>query len=282
MPSVDRPDQVVILACFGSAPAGRTLRETIQRYGTILRLDDRRSIRKEISARQPSVVLFPLVDERGMTTQPLVECVRRDAPDALAVVCVPPGASTRGLADVLQLGAHVLAWPTDAALDHALDELLAPTPFDEADQQTLDTLLDELAPPSMVCLIRHCTICAHQKLSVAGLASAFGVSRRTLNRATHRAGWPSPSELIAWGRVLRASAIRRRGHDGVADVARLAGFRHSRALVSALERYVGSGTTLNDLAPARVNRAIRHVISIPTRPESRFPSRRRARSASGW
>ena len=270
MSSVALTDHVVILGCFGTAPVGRTLREKVQRYGTILRLDDRRALRKEIGARRPLAVLFPLVDERGMSTRPLVECVRREAPDALAVVCVPPGASTRGLADVLQLGAHLLAWPTDAELQHALDELLVPPSFDEADQIALDAMLGELAPPPMVNVVRHCTLFAHQRLSVAGLTRAIGVSRRTLNRATHRAGWPSPSELIDWGRVLRACALRWRGHDDVADVARLAGFRNSQALASALERYVGSGTTLDDLVPLRINRAIRRVVS--TRPPRRGSS----------
>jgi len=93
------------------------------------------------------------------------------------------------------------------------------------------------------------------------LTRALGISRRTLNRATHRSGWPSPADLIGWGRVLRASAILWRGHEDVADVARLAGFRNSRALAAALERYVGSGTTLDDLAPPRINQAIRRAIS---------------------
>jgi AraC-like DNA-binding protein len=272
MSSVVLPDHVVILACFGSAPAGRALREKVQQYGAILRIDDRRSVRKAICARRPSVVLFPLVDERGMTTRPLVEYVLRDAPGALTVVCVPPGASTRGLADVLQLGAHLLAWPTDAQLHRALDELLVPAPFDEVEQRALDTMLAELVPPAMVSLVRHCTLFAHRRLSVAGLARALGVSRRTLNRATHRAGWPSPSALIGWGRVLRASAIHLREQEGgVADVARLAGFRNFQALASAVERYVGAGTTLDDLDPLRINHAIRRAIAIGARDGGRAP-----------
>jgi len=255
------PDHVVMLACFGTAPVVRTLRERVRQYGTILVVDDRRSIRKQLCACQPAVVLFPLVDQRGMTTRPLVECALREAPDALTVVCVPPGASTRGLADVIQLGARLLAWPTDAELQQAVDELLLPAPFDDDDQRAVDAMLHELAPAPMVSLVRHCTLFAHQRLSVTSLTRALGISRRTLNRATHRSGWPSPADLIGWGRVLRASAILWRGHEDVADVARLAGFRNSRALAAALERYVGSGTTLDDLAPPRINQAIRRAIS---------------------
>jgi AraC-like DNA-binding protein len=261
MPTVELSDYVVMLACFGSAPVARTLRDRVGRYGTILHVDDRRSIRRELGARQPAVVLFPLVDQRGMTTRPLVECALREAPDALTVVCVPPGTSTRGLADVIQLGARLLAWPTDAELQHAVDELLLPAPFDDVDQQGLDAMLDDLAPPEMLSLVRHCTLYAHQRLSVTSLARALGVSQRTLNRSTHRAGWPSPSDLILWGRVLRASVIRWRGRDDVADIARLAGFRNAQALASALERYVGSGTTLDDLVPLRINHAIRRSLS---------------------
>jgi AraC-like DNA-binding protein len=261
MPTVELSDYVVMLACFGSAPVARTLRDRVGRYGTILHVDDRRSIRRELGARQPAVVLFPLVDPRGMTTRPLVECALREAPDALTVVCVPPGTSTRGLADVIQLGARLLAWPTDAELQHAVDELLLPAPFDDVDQQGLDAMLDDLAPPEMLSLVRHCTLYAHQRLSVTSLARALGVSQRTLNRSTHRAGWPSPSDLILWGRVLRASVIRWRGRDDVADIARLAGFRNAQALASTLERYVGSGTTLDDLVPLRINHAIRRSLS---------------------
>jgi AraC-like DNA-binding protein len=257
-------DHVVMLACFGSAPVARTLRDRVGRYGTILHVDDRRSIRKQLGARQPAVVLFPLVDQRGMTTRPLVECALRDAPDALTVVCVPPGTSTRGLADVIQLGARLLAWPTDAELQHAVDELLLPAPFDDADQRALDAMLDELAPPAMVGLVRHCTVLAHQRLSAIGLARALGVSQRTLSRMTYRAGWPPPSDLIVWGRVLRAIIMHWRGRDDAADVARLAGFRNAHALASALERCVGSGATLEDLAPQRVSGALRRVLSAGT------------------
>lgn len=261
MSALELPDHVVMLACFGTAPLARTLRESVGQYGTILVVEDRRSIRKQVCASHPSAVFFPLADQRGTTTRPLVECALRDAPDALTVVCVPPGASTRGLADVIQLGARLLAWQHDAELQHAIDELLLPPRFDDVDQRALDAMLDELTPPSMVGLVRHCTLFAHERLSVTSLTRALGVSRRTLNRATHRAGWPSPSEMIEWGRVLRASAIRWRGHDDAADVARLAGFRSAHALAAALERYLGSGMTLDDVAPIHVNRALRRTLS---------------------
>jgi AraC-like DNA-binding protein len=268
---VELSDRVVMLACFGSAPVARTLRDRVGRYGTILHLDDRRSIRKQLGARQPAVVFFPLVDQRGMTTRPLVECALREAPDALTVVCVPPGTSTRGLADVIQLGAHLLAWPTDAELQHAVDELLLPAPFDDADQRALDAMFDELTPPVMVGLLRQCTRFAHHRLSAAGLARALGVSQRTLSRMTYRAGWLPPSDLIVWGRVLRAVIMHWRGRDDAGDVARLAGFRNTQALASALERCVGSGTTLEDLAPQRVNGALRLALSAKAREDGGAP-----------
>lgn len=261
MSTVELSDHVVMLACFGSAPVARTLRDRVGRYGTILHVDDRRSIRKQLGARQPAVVLFPLVDQRGMTTRPLVECALREAPDALTVVCVPPGTSTHGLADVIQLGARLLAWPTDAELQHAVDELLLPAPLDEVDQRTLDAMLDDLTPPAMVGLVRHCALLAHQRLSVTSLTRALGVTRRTLNRTTHRAGWPSPSDLIVWGRVLRAGIIHSRGRDATADIARLAGFRNAQALASTLEHYVGPGVALHDLTPSRINHALRRTLA---------------------
>ena len=271
MATMELSDHVVMLACFGSAPVARTLRDRVGRYGTILHVDDRRSIRKQLGARQPAVVLFPLVDQRGMSTRPLVECALREVPDALTIVCVPPGSSTRGLADVIQLGARLLAWPTDAELQHAVDQLLTPAPFDDVDQRALDAMLDALAPPAMVSLVRHCTLFAHQRLTVTGLARALGVSQRTLNRGTHRAGWPAPSDLIVWGRILRAGIIHSRRYGDAADVARLAGFRNAQALASTIELLMGPGTTLDDLTPPRINRAIRRSLSTAGRTDGLGP-----------
>jgi hypothetical protein len=65
--------------------------------------------------------------------------------------------------------------------------------------------------------------------------------------------------------------IRRRGHDDVADIARLAGFRNAGALASALERYLGSGTTLDDLVPIYINRAIRRAVATGGRTDDLPP-----------
>ena len=267
MPALSPPRPLVILACFGSASLAQALHTSASRFGIVVRLNDRRLIRKHICARRPALVAFPLVDDRGIPTRPIVERVLRDAPDALTVICVPPGESTRGLASALQIGARLLTWANDAQMQPALEALLGTVTTEDFDQGEIDVILAELVPTTMTAVLRHCISLAHRRLSVGALASTLGVSRRTLNRATRRAGWPPPSELIAWGRVIRACAIRWRGGDSPASIARRAGFRDFEALELAVQRRVGGGATLADLSPLRLVRALQNAVPLPVAPD---------------
>ena len=264
MPVSASPRPLMILACFDSASLARSLDRTARRFGTVVRLNDRRLLRKQIFARRPAVVVFPLVDERGIPTHPIVEWVLRDAPEAVTVICVPPDGPTHGLARALAIGAQLLTWATDAQMQPAIAALFRRVTAKGFDQREVDALLAELTPATMTEVLRRCTSLAHRRLAVGTLASALGVSRRTLNRTTRRAGWPPPSELIMWGRLLRASAMHWHGAATPASIARRAGFRDPAALAQTVERHVGVGTTLDDLSPLRLARALQQAMQIPT------------------
>jgi AraC-like DNA-binding protein len=190
----------------------------------------------------------------------LIERLLRDDPDIQVVVCVPPGSVTRGLARALTLNARLLAWSTDLELVSGINALFAPGTFTASDTCALESLLGGLQPVALASILVQCAALAHRRLTVRSLAAALGVSRRTLNRATHRAGWPAPSELIVWGRVLRASAIRWHGTSSDASVARLSGFGSVEELTLSLRQRLGATATVDDLVPMRVGRAIRRCI----------------------
>ena len=250
-------DHLVVLACFGASPTVELIRTRVTMHATVLRVDDRVSLSSQLARRRPAVVFFPLFDRDGTTTLPLIERLVRDVPDTQVVVCVPPGSLTQGLARALTLKARLLAWATDADLARGIGALFAPVAPIPADARALESLLGDLHPTAMAAVVAQCAALAHRRLTVTSLAAALGVSRRTLNRATNRAGWPTPFELIVWGRVLRASTIRGHGAASAATVARLSGFGSIEELTASLHRCLGASGTVDDLAPSHVGLAFR-------------------------
>jgi AraC-like DNA-binding protein len=255
-------DQLVVLACFGATPTLELIRERVTMHAVVLRVDDRVCLASQLAARKPAVVFFPLVDCDGTTTLPLIERLLHDIPATQVVVCVPPGSITQGLARALTLNAQLLAWATNAELAHGINALLAPAALAPEESRALDAMLSGLQPAAMAAVLLQCAALAHHRLTVSSLAAALGVSPRTLNRATKRAGWPTPSELISLGRVMRASTVRSRGTASAATVARLSGFGSMEELTASLHRWLGSSATVDDLAPVHVSRAVRRRIGV--------------------
>jgi AraC-like DNA-binding protein len=246
-----RPDRLVVLACFGASPSTDALLGRVRLHASVVRIDDRTHVSNELHSLRPAFVLFPLNDHGGVTTLPVVERVVGQAPDLAVIVCIAPGGSTHGLARALQLRTRLLAWTTEGELARGVDALFAAARFSADDAGALESVLSSVSPPSMVAPLVRCAALAHRRLKVGTLAQELGMSRRTLNRAAQRSGWLAPAELIAWGRLLRASTMRWRGEANVASVARLSGYTSADRLLLEL-RQLGGGGSAEDLVPLRI------------------------------
>jgi AraC-like DNA-binding protein len=95
--------------------------------------------------------------------------------------------------------------------------------------------LDEEAAQVVRCCVQE----ARARLTVDGLASALGLSRRTVAKRLHAAGLPAPESLIMWGRLLVAAWLLRNPRCSVARTALELGFPSAQALRGLAGRYLG-------------------------------------------
>lgn len=243
----------IVLGCFGDSALADTLEQLCGGLARVVRIDDRLALSQRGIHATPSLVILPLVDAEGTPSSPLV--ARLAAQDVVVAVCIPPRAPTRGLAEALRAGARLLSWTTTDELRAQIEPLLDHSAMSEEERAALDDTLRELGPLPLRALLAQCAVHAHQRLDVGMLAGRVGMSARTLNRATQRAGWPPPGELIAWGRVLRAGLARWSGVESPAALARAAGFASVAAMAATIRDRLAVCADLHELTPLRISRA---------------------------
>jgi AraC-like DNA-binding protein len=253
--------QHVVLACFGAAPFVGALEAAARTVASIISIHDRGAVHQQVCMRRPEFLLLPLADPRGVSMLPIIELLARDAPSTKAVVCIPPGGHTLGLAHALQLHATLLTWASDVELKRGVAAILTPATFSDADRRAIESVLYGLEPVRLIPILLESAALAHRRISVGALASVLGISRRTLNRLVQHYAWPRPSELIIWGRLLRAGAVRMRVTDSTHSVATAAGFNTPAALTAAIRGRFGPEATLDDLSLMRLGRTIRQTIA---------------------
>src|SRR5437660_1324003 len=75
----------------------------------------------------------------------------------------------------------------------------------------------------------YCLMHVRSSLSVEELARAMNVNRKTLLKRFKRSGWPPPSSLIVWTKLLVAASLLEGGRYSVENAAREAGLQSSTA-----------------------------------------------------
>jgi AraC-like DNA-binding protein len=80
---------------------------------------------------------------------------------------------------------------------------------------------------------------AHEDLSGDGLAEILALSRRTLANELADAGFPSPSKLVTWGRLIVAAQMLVDRHRPADAVARALAFPSGSAFRNTCQRYLG-------------------------------------------
>lgn len=267
--SVTQSGTLVFVACFTGLPEHATLSRLVRDLRPLHRwclVEDRVDLMRLVLRVHPHAVLFPSFDSAGLPHTSIIERLRREAPDVAIAVLVRDGVTALGVTDALRAGAEVLAWGSPdelAARVHAFLSAggpLSPSP------EAITALCDGLVPDHCVRLLLHCVEHAHRQLSVEDIAADLNVSRRSLSRWLLRAQWPSPLELIEWGRLFRASLSQWMGRSGSESLVRASGFASTGAMLRTADRLLGEGSmTGGAVAPLYVTTMLRRRLEAAAR-----------------
>jgi len=182
-----------------------------------------------------AVILEPK-DRDATPTDALVRALRRKLP-AVPVLAyfptAPPDADdilavARAGVCGLVLRGHDAGIALRQALDHAGDRCAASIILRE-----LGTLLPAAVQP----ILEHCMLHVQDGLTVAALAQALAVDRRTLVIRLSAAGMPGPQALIGWARLLHAADALVRDGRSMERVALDFGFASLNAMRNMFLRY---------------------------------------------
>jgi D-alanyl-D-alanine carboxypeptidase/D-alanyl-D-alanine-endopeptidase (penicillin-binding protein 4) len=165
-----------------------------------------------------------------------IALLRERDPDLAVIACVDAGHDLGcydlgglGVAGILLRGpqapVRILA-EVDRALARARADRIA---------RTLEGRFRSPAPDAIGWAVEH----AGQHTSVEKLAAALGYTPRSLRHALEQAGFPAPTRVLLWGRLLLAGARLTRDGRTVEEVAFSLGYATATSLARAMKRQTG-------------------------------------------
>lgn len=191
------------------------------------------------TGRTPDVIVTALRDAQGRSLTPLVQRLRARFPavPVVAYAVLSPqtvgdvvDATRLGIAEVALHGHHDLA----AVLQHVASASLSRRVADAA----IDAVAGRIAPAALP-VVRHCLANAHAVPSVAEIAAALHMSRKTVAERLAGNGLPPASALVSWGRILLAARCFEDPEVPVERTALALGFDSGTGLRHMLARYTG-------------------------------------------
>jgi hypothetical protein len=271
------PDsRTIVLGCFSEPATIERLIIACAPAGTVERSASRTCIVRRATRPNVALVILPTLDGEDIPTAPLIAELR--ARDVAVAVCMPPGASSRGLVDAIRAGADVLMWATPNELAERVLALSSRPAMAEEEVLALSHIVQDLSPASLREMLSLCTAHAHRRLSVTELAAILGVSSRTVCRVASQAGWPAPAEVILWGRIFRVALARWSGVDRLTSLVRASGFANVHALYGVAVRRLRVCDDISELTPLRASQALqrrlRRVVTKQRTPQSPRPASR--------
>jgi transcriptional regulator GlxA family with amidase domain len=147
-----------------------------------------------------------------------------------------PGTPPSDIVDVVRAGASDLV---RAGFDDAGVAFRAAlrTALVHAAANTITRDVEQMVPPAVWPVVAYALNHADRDLTVAELARALAVHRRTVARRLKAAGVPGPRALICWCRLILAAWMLEGKTRTVESVALALDFASAGALRNALRRY---------------------------------------------
>ncbi|MEO8622571.1 MAG: hypothetical protein ABI625_15975 [bacterium] len=249
--------QTIVAACFRGRPERKWL-DSLRGAGLELTfIDSRVEVVANALAERPRVVLLPASDARGVACAPLIARLRDKAPDVRVLLLLPSGSPGPGVVEAMRAGGVPVFFRTRSELLAYLTRDSEGEPVSEQDHEAIRALVGDRHAPALVDMLVFCAVHAHQPLVVSELARSFGLSRRAFTRRARTASWPTPVELIEWGRLLRASIVQWRASASLIALAHASGFKSPLALRRAVARRLMQRVGVpHQLSPIRVGTAL--------------------------
>jgi AraC-like DNA-binding protein len=187
---------------------------------------------------RPTAAVFSATDAQGRSCLPLVRTLTQRRPTVPVIgYCAADGTASRDVLSLARAGVH------DVMFRGVDDHGRAVRRFVEtaAAARGADEILRAVTPGlhvAVVPLVRYCL--EHPKVtSVAALADAMGVHRKTLFVHCRGASAPPPGIIMTWCKLLMAAHLLATSLRSVEAVALDLGFASATALRNMTKRYTG-------------------------------------------
>lgn len=185
------------------------------------------------------VVVADLRDRTGASTLPTVREIREGFPSVPVVAyCELTPDTSREILALARVGVNDLILRGVSDVGVALRSAIV-SAQDHCGAKGVLEALSPLIPASIVPFMNYCLEHARRSLSVAEVATALGVHRKTLVDRLAAANLPTPSAMIAWCRLVLAARLLEDPGRSVEQIALLLDFPSATSLRNMLKRYTG-------------------------------------------
>jgi AraC-like DNA-binding protein len=192
--------------------------------------------------RSGSVVVAEPRDANGVPTSPLLRDIREQAPAIAVIGYCPKSAESSDILALANAGIDGLIQEgvddEGTALEAAFRGCIEARAAREAYASISTVIPSELRP-----VAHYCLRFPREEHTVAALARAQGVDRKTLLNYTQRHSFMPPSRLTMWCRLLLASALLETTRDPVERIALSLDFASPSAFRNAAQRYTNMRPT---------------------------------------
>ena len=177
-------------------------------------------------------------DANGIPTAPLIREITGRSPAAAIIGYCPTDATS---SDILALANAGI----DELVQEGIDDegIALRTAYrgsiEACAARDVKRAVRDVIPETLMPLTEYCLRYPREDHSVARLARALGVDRKTLLNHTHRHNLVAPSTLAMWCRILLAAALLEATRDPVEHVALSLEFASPSAFRNACRRYTG-------------------------------------------
>ena len=258
---------MIVAVLLREAAACARVQEALRGYAAVRLCEKPEELLTLVAEGLAAVVVMDLRDRTGQPTLPTVHAIRERFPSVPIVAYVHLGPDTSrdilalaraGVNDLILRGVDDVGVALRSAITTAQDHCAA---------RDVLGALGTLVPQNLVPFLTYCLEHGRRAISVPEAAAALWVHRKTLVDRLAAAGFPTPSAMIAWCRLILAARLLEDPGRSVEQVALLLDFPSGAALRNMLKRYTG-------LAPGEIRenggmRCVLHVLRHELQPAQR-------------